>query len=118
MDALEELLKALAEFQPPQPVEHVYRIYYDAATGEITKHTYNEELDIGPCLVFDLDGYEQAKATVNDSLVVGGRLVRRPPPQIALPLKRGHAGVATVRDNMVFVADDSVSAIEFWTKND
>lgn len=118
MDALEELLKALAEFQPPPPVEHVYRIYYDASTGEITRHTYNEELDIGPCLVFDLEGYEQAKAIVNDGIVVEGRLVRRPPPEIALPLKRADQGYATVRDNMVFVADASDSDIEFWTKND
>ena len=119
MNAIEELLKALAEFEPPPPAEHIYRIYYDPATGEITRQTYNEEPNSNESyLQLGLEAYKEVSSMINDMIVVNGRLQKRPLPQKRLPFKKSDHGYAAVKDNMIFLADGSAQHVEYWIKND
>lgn len=119
MDSLEELLKALAEFKPSPPVENVYRIYYDPDSGEVTEMTLNEELnDHGPCLELDAESYKQVSSKIRDLIVIDGQLKNRPGPEKKLSLRRSDRGYATVKDNMIFLTDESSIEVEYWDKND
>ena len=117
MSTTEEFWKAVAEFVPDPPKEHIYRIYYDPASGEITKQTHNEILDIGPCIEHGLDQYNVIKYLCASSIIKDGKIVPRPVKTPELPLKKSDAGFATVKNNMIFIADRTSKDIEYWKKS-
>lgn len=118
MSTTEEFWKAVSEFVPPPPVEHIYRIYYDSSTGEVVAQTHNEMLDIGPCIELTLDEYEQVRYSMPDLIVQDGRLITRPSPRPTPPYRKSEQGIATLKNNMIFVADGSTTDVDYWIRHD
>lgn len=98
----------------------LYRIYYDPQTGEILELSKDRKDEESPYLEMLGSDIKSLRRPLTKMIVKGEQLISKPPPPMKnqLPLKKSDSGFPTIKNNMIFIADGSTIAVEFWRKND